>query len=140
MHDKPLSAVLAILATLVLSGSAHAADYEVEYGAQTDSGKNAGVVRCDFYKVCGASLAALGLKAHIYLSRHQPGRAKVSLYGDDPSCCYFAAARDEVTVDSIEPVSRVPFFKGAGARGSLFIENERAGTLFLRFRFLGDKL
>jgi hypothetical protein len=27
----------------------------------------------------------------------------------------------------------VPLFRGAGARGSLFIENERMGTLYLRF-------
>jgi hypothetical protein len=29
----------------------------------------------------------------------------------------------------------VPFFKGASARGGLFIQNERIGTLYLRFHF-----
>jgi hypothetical protein len=29
----------------------------------------------------------------------------------------------------------VPFFKGARAKGGLFIQNERVGTLYLRFQF-----
>lgn|SRR5690348_4213349 len=140
MYENPRSAVLAILATLVLRGSALAADYEVEFGAQTDAGKDAGVVRCVFDKTCEASLPTLKLKADIYVPRHETERADVSLRGDDLSCCYFAYAKDSITVDPATPVSRIPFFRGAGARRGLFIENEPAGALFLRFRFLGDEL
>jgi hypothetical protein len=62
------------------------------------------------------------------------------LHGDDSSCCYFAYAKDSITVDPAEPVSRFLFFRGVGARRGVFIENEPAGTLFLRFRLLRDKV
>ena len=35
MHDMPLTAVPAIFAMLVLGGPAHAADYDLEFGVQT---------------------------------------------------------------------------------------------------------
>lgn len=140
MHDKRLTAILVVLATLLSSSSALAADYDVEVGAETGAGKDAGVLRCVFDRLCAVPLPALGLKASIYVSRKEPGLADVSVYGDDPSCCYFTDASDSIDVDSVKPVSRVPFFRGARARGGLFVQNERAGTLFLRFHFLRDKI
>jgi hypothetical protein len=139
-YARRANAILSVLATLLLSGSALAADYDVEVGAETGAGKDAGVLRCVFDDICALPLPALGLRANIYVSRKEPGRADVHLYGDDPSCCYFAEASDSIDVDPAKPVSRVPFFRGAGARGGLFIQNERAGILFLRFRFLRDKI
>jgi hypothetical protein len=140
MRERWFTAILAVLATLLLSGSTLAADYDVEVGAETSAGKDAGVLRCVFDKLCAVPLPALGLKASIYISRKEPGLADVSLYGDDPSCCYFTDASDSIDVDSAKPASRVPFFRGARARGGLFIRNERAGTLFFRFHFLRDKI
>jgi hypothetical protein len=57
------------------------------------------------------------------------------LYGDDLSCCYFDNAADRKIIDPHKPVSQVVLFKGGRARGGLFIQNERVGTLYLRFDY-----
>jgi hypothetical protein len=139
-YARRATAILAVLAVFVMSNSVLAADYDVELGAETVVGKDAGTLRCVFDDICPLPLPELGLRVSIFVSRGEPGRATVHLYGDDLSCCYFTEGRDSTEIDSAKPVSRVPFFRGAGARGGLFIQNERAGTLFLRFRFLRDKI
>jgi hypothetical protein len=67
----------------------------------------------------------------------QRGRSRsVHLYGRRYlRLFYFDYAADSVAIDTRKPVSRVPFFKGERARGGLHIENERVGTLYLRFHF-----
>jgi hypothetical protein len=86
----------------------------------------------------GGTLKLSARALRVIRPRHEPERADVSLHGEDPSCCYFAYARDSITVDPTQPVSRVPFFRGAGARRGLLIEP--VGGLFLRFRLLRDKI
>jgi hypothetical protein len=83
--------------------------------------------------------AIAGIRISLDISRVDPAEARVRLYGGDLGC-YFAYARNTITVYPHEPLSPVPLFKGARARGNLFIENERAGTLYLRFHFRRDDI
>jgi hypothetical protein len=85
--------------------------------------------------MCSAKIESLGLIVSIHVFRNEPERASVSLYGGDLGCCYFDGAAGEKIIDPRKPLSRVPFFKGARARGGLFIQNERVGTLYLRFDY-----
>ena len=102
---------------------------------ETDVGKDAGSIACVFEQICSAEMESLGWRVTFHAFRGEPGRAIVQLYGGGLSCCYFAGAGDSITIDPRISLSRVPFFKGAGARGGLYIENERVGTLYLRFHF-----
>jgi len=112
-----------------------AADYSVDFGVETDAGKDAGSLTCLFDEICDAKLESLGLIVSLIVFRSNPERASVHLRGGDLSCCYFDGAADSIAIDPRKPLSRVPFFKGARARGALFIENERVGTLYLRFDY-----
>jgi hypothetical protein len=131
---KLASAVL--LLTLLTRGVALAADYSVDFGAETQAGKDAGTLYCRLDQVCYAKMASLGLTVSLDVPRSDPAEANVGFYGGDLSCCYFANDRHTITIYPREPLSPIPFFKGA--RANLFIENERAGTLYLRFHFRQD--
>jgi hypothetical protein len=124
-----------LLVTFLSSGAALAEDYSVDFGADTQAGKDAGTLQCRLGQECYAKMPSLGLTISLDISRVDPTKARVRLYGDDVGCCYFAYARNTITVYPHEPLSPIPLFKGARARGNLFIENERAGTLYLRFHF-----
>jgi len=129
-----------LLGTFLSSGAALAEDYSVDFGVDTQAGKDAGTLQCRLGQECNAKMPSLGLTISLDVSRSDPNEAKVRLYGGDPSCCYFANDRDTIRVFLRQPVSPIPFFKGARARGNLFIENERAGTLYLRFQFRSDDI
>jgi hypothetical protein len=138
MRSNTRSLIAAILAAIgiLLSGSPVLADgFSVDFGAETDAGKDAGSVVCQFEETCVAKMESLGLRISINLFRSGRRRAYVHLQGRDLSCCYFEAASDSIIIDPRQALSRVPFFRGSGARGSLFIENKRAGTLYLRFYY-----
>jgi hypothetical protein len=60
------------------------------------------------------------------------------LNGANVGCCYFAYAKESIVVDTRTPLSRVPIFRGMRPKGGLFIENEHAGTLYLKFHSFGD--
>lgn len=112
-----------------------AADYTADFGVDTDVGRDAGTLNCVFDEICTAKLELFGLRVSISVFRNEPERASVSLYSDDLSCCYFDGAADRKIVDPRKPVSRLMLFKGARARGNLFIENKPVGTLYLRFDY-----
>ena len=138
MRSNARSLIIAVLVALgiLLSNSPVLADgYGVDFGAETDAGKDGGSVMCPFDEVCIAKMESLGLRVSMSVFRGNRRRAYVNLYGRDLSCCYFEAAADSITIDPRLPLSRVPFFKGSRARGALFIENERVGTLYLRFHY-----
>lgn len=142
MNSNSRRSFAAILVTLGVAwdSSALAADYRVEFGAESRTGKDAATLECRFDKICAAKLGSMGLKVNIYVFRSESERASINLYGGDLSCCFFAGAADSITVSSRRPLSRVPFFKGARARGGLFIENELVGTLYFRFNFSRDHI
>jgi hypothetical protein len=125
--------ILALLGALVGMSPAFASDYSVDFGVETDAGKDAGTLACRFGEMCDAKVEWLGLRVAIHVFRHEPERATVYLDGGDLSCCYFEYAADKITVDPRKPLYRVPFFKGTRARGGLYVENQRVGTLYLRF-------
>jgi hypothetical protein len=136
-------ATAVLLVTLLTSGAALAEDYSVEFGVETPAGKDAGTLDCRLSQACDAKMLSLGLTISLDVSRGDPTEANVRLYGGNLSCCYFANDRDTIGVYLRQPVSPIPFFKGARVRGNFFIENERAGTLYLRFHFrrpLGERV
>ena len=125
---------LALVGPLLLAGPALAADYSVDFGAEIGARKDAGTLDCQFAKSCRGELESLGLWITFLVFRSDPERLIVHMYGSrDIICCYFAYAADKVVVDPRRRIAPVPFFKGGGARGGLYIENKRVGTLYLRF-------
>lgn len=131
---SPIRAILALLGILLSGSSALAEDYSVDFGADADRGRDAGTLHCRFGQICDAKLESLGLTVVVDISRGDPASPYVSLNGHELDCCYFAYGKDHT------PLSRVPLFKGEGARGGLFIENERMGTLYFRFHFHRDRV
>jgi hypothetical protein len=136
--NRATSAILALLGILFSGNLALAADLSVDFGADTNRGRDAGTLDCRFSQVCHAKMESLGLTVSLDIFRSDPVRAHVRLYGGDLSCRYFVDAADSITIDPYKPLPRVPFFKGARARGGLFIQNERAGALYLKFCFLRE--
>ena len=132
-------ALLAVLGTalacsLLSSNIVRAADYSIDFGVDTvDAGKDAGSLTCQLKQICIVKMEPLGLSVSVHLSWKESGQAVIRLKNDDRSCCYFAGGGESVTIDARTPVSQLPFFKGTAPRGGLFIQNERVGTLYLRF-------
>ena len=79
---------------------------------------------------------AQGLEFSLLISRRDH-TALVRLNGADVGCCYFTYAKDSIVIDTRTPLSWVPIFKGMRSKGGLFVENERAGTLYFKFHFSG---
>lgn len=112
-----------------------AQNYSVDVGADTERGKDAGILDCRFGQACQAKMESLGFTVRVKISR-EPAFADVSMEGDDLGCCYFANGKSKMEIDARKPLSQVPIFKGSGPKGGLFIHNERVGYLYLRFNFL----
>jgi hypothetical protein len=130
-----IGAVLMLCGALTSGSSALADDYDVDYGIDTvAAGKDAGSLACRLKQTCRAKMEPLGLRIGINLAWKESGQAVVSLEDDDGSCCYFAGGGKSMTLDVRTPVSRLQFFKGSPPRGGLYIQNEPAGILYLRFK------
>ena len=127
-------AALAIIGPLLPGGAARAADYTVEIGADTLSGKDASSLICRFDRTCHGELKALGLRVAIDLRHDESWIGSLRIYGHDIGCCYFGSGRDKVTIDPREAWHQLPIFKGARERGGMVIENEYVGALYLKFR------
>jgi hypothetical protein len=80
-------------------------------------------------------VGSVGVECQLRCVLKESGEAIIRLENDERSCCYFASGRPSVTVDGRAQLSTLSFFKGAEPRGGLFIQNERAGILYLRFNF-----
>lgn len=118
----------------LLSNSAAVADgYSLDFGAETDRGRDAGTVNCRFDQACVGKLGSLGLTVRVEVSRGKSPYANVRLDGDNPDCCYFAGPANSIVVDPEKP-RPVPLHRGTGPRGGLFVQNERVGALYLKFR------
>ena len=130
-----ITSIVALLGTVLSSSFVLAADYGVDFGAETDAGKDAGSLTCLFNRMCSAKMESLGLRVSIDVLRSDPERAYVYLDGNYLGCCYFDGGARSIEVDPRKPLSRVPFFKGIAAKGAFFIQNERVGTLYLRFDY-----
>jgi hypothetical protein len=128
-----ITAILALLCVLASGSSAPAANYSVDFGAETGAGKDAGSLVCLVGRTCTAEMESLGLRITFLVFRSEPERVTVHLYGRDLSCCYFTGAADSIDIDPRKPLSGMSFYRGGRATGGLFIENERVGTLYIRF-------
>jgi len=122
-----------ILGALISGTSVSAADYSVDFGVDSVAGRDAGSLTCLFDQICHARMESLGLRISVSVPLDNIEHARIQLSGNDEGCCYFRGAADAVFVDRRKPLSRVPFFRGSRPRGGLFVENERAGILYLRF-------
>jgi len=123
------------LSAFLSANVALAQNYSVEFGADTERGKDASTLDCQFGQACRAKMESLGLSVSVKVSR-EPVFADVSMEGSDLDCCYFENGKSQMGIDARRPLSRVPIFKGRGPKGGLFIQNERVGYLYLRFNFL----
>lgn len=129
------SVVLFLLAVLSSGNTVSAADYSVELGVDSRAGKDAATLECAIDQECSTRLEPLGLRIKVHVSKRDPDRAMVRLFGYEPGCCYFNGAASSALVEMRDPMSRLPIFLRDRARGDLFIENERpVGTLYLRFQ------
>src|SRR5215472_5451690 len=134
------AAVCAVLASLCSNNRALASDYRIEVGVETGAGNDVGAQNCTLAEVCTVRFKALKLNVRVYVSRRGSAEATVYVDGDEIGCCYFTGAVDSTVVVAPDTgVAQLPFFKGARARGGLFIQNEPVGTLYLRLNFF-DKL
>ena len=131
---SPITVILALLGILFSGSSALAEDYSVDFGADTDRGRDAGTLHCQFGQACEGKMESLELGVSLLISRRDL-TAQVPLNSAGVGCCFFAYAKDSIVIDTRTPLSRVPIFQGMRSRGGLFIENERAGTLYLKFHF-----
>ena len=132
-------ALLAVLGTatactFLSSNAARAADYSVDFGVDTvNAGKDAGTVACQLKQTCKVKIESLELNVSFYLAWKKSGEAVVKLEKDDLTCCYFSGGGRSAIVNAHTKLSRLTFFKGRAPRGGLFIQNEHAGILYLRF-------
>jgi hypothetical protein len=126
--------ILFLFCLLASTGRSWADDYDVDFGAEVRGAKDAGSVRCRFDQVCSADIEAFGLWLTIIVLPYETRSATIHLYGSELSCCYFVGAADFVNIDPAKPLSIVPFYRGRPAQGALFIQNEYAGTLYIRIR------
>lgn len=124
---------LFVFGTLLSNGAAVADGYSLDFGAETDRGRDAGTINCRFDQACVGKLESLGLTVRVEVSRRESPYARVRLEGDNPGCCYFAGPSNSIVVDPKKP-NPAPLHKGMGPRGGLFVQNERVGVLYLKFR------
>jgi hypothetical protein len=88
---RPIIATLTLLVTVLWGSPASADDYSVDFGVETDAGKDAGTLACRFGEMCDAKMESLGLRVAIHVFRHEPERATVYLDGGDLSCSFLPA-------------------------------------------------
>jgi hypothetical protein len=131
---NPIAALLALISILLSASATLAEDYSVDFGADTDRGRDAGTLHCQFGKACDGKLESLGLTIRLQMDRGSFAFADVRLEAGELGCCYFANTTSSIVIDPRKTLSRVPLFRGRGPRGALFIENKPAGNLYLRFR------
>jgi hypothetical protein len=131
---NPIAALLALISILLSASATLAEDYSVDFGADTDRGRDAGTLHCQFGKACDGKMESLGVTVRLQMDRGSFAFADVRLEAGELGCCYFANTTSSIVIDPRKTLSRVPLFRGRGPRGALFIENEPAGNLYLRFR------
>lgn len=128
--------VLVVVGALLSGGVAHAADYVVQIGADTESGKDASSWICWFDHTCRGELKELGLQVDINVRRALLRIARLRLHGRSPGCCTFEHGRAETAIDLHDTFHHEPIFKGEKAGDGMIVENARVGSLYLRFRLL----
>jgi hypothetical protein len=116
-----------------MSLSAYAADsYSLDYGIDTEGGKEGGTIECGFNKMCEAKVDSLRMRLDVLIFGYERTRANIYIYGD-VDCCFFESAARTIAVNLHDEVHPMPFYKGHAARGDMFVQNKRVGTLYLKF-------
>ena len=60
---------LSVVGTLLSNSLAAADDYNFDFGAETNRGRDAGTISCRFDHACDGELEALGLTVRVEISR-----------------------------------------------------------------------
>lgn len=120
---------------LLLSGdAARAADYAVKIGADTRSGQETSSMLCWFDHRCHGELKELGLQVDVDVRRSLRRIARLRLRGNSRGCCTFENGRDETAIDLRRVIlHKEPLYKGKNTKGGIVIENERVGSLYMKF-------
>jgi hypothetical protein len=127
---------LVVAGSLLSGGAVHAANYAVAIGADTRSGSDTSSLICRFDQTCHGELKKLGLQIDIDLRRAMSRIARLRLHGRSPGCCTFEHGRSETALDLRAALHREPIFRGAKARAGAVPENERVGSIYLKFLLL----
>jgi hypothetical protein len=127
------ASMFAVTAIPTSANSLFAADYSVELGIDSRTGKDAGTVECVLDVLCTMQLQPFGLRVSVYVPSRVRDTASVSMYGDEADCCYFDGAAPSIVIVPGGKLSRLPIFRGRRAKGAFFIQNEHVGILYLRF-------
>ena len=131
----PFIATLAFVGTLLSGGFAFAEDYSVDVGTDTKAGRDAGTFTCRFDDRCVAKIESLGLRLVLDVY-HYDRFARIRLESTTESgCCYFDYGASSKIIDPRNSLSKLTFFRGIPSGSAHLVENERVGTLYLKFHF-----
>lgn len=123
-----------IVGGLLLSGTAAcAADYAVKIGTDTLSGNDTSSLLCWFDHRCLGELKELGLQVDIDVRRAMSRIARLRLHRNSRGCCTFEHGRDEIAIDLLAALHREPIFESKKTEAGIIVENERMGSLYLKF-------
>jgi hypothetical protein len=128
-----IGTIFFVLAVLASNSSARGADYSVDIGVDTTAGRDAATLECRFDEACRQKLEPFKLRVEVRVSSRYRDRVNIWMDSEEAGCCYFETAAPKIVIDLRDKLSPLPIFRGARARGALFIQNERVGTLHLRF-------
>lgn len=129
-----IGAIFFVLTILASNSSAWGADYSADIGIDTTTaGRDAGTLECRFDEACRQKFEPFKLRVEVRVSSRYRNSVNIRMDSEQPGCCYFETAAPSIVIDLRDELSPLPIFRGARARGALFIQNERVGTLHLRF-------
>lgn len=118
---------------ITLNANAFAGDYTVAYaleiGNQTETGQ---VDNCEYAKQCEIRVKDFGLSIFTFFIYPENRKAYVTI-GGRKGCCYFTDGNESVALDSRERIPPMPIFEGRPRVKNEFVQNNRLGTLYLRF-------
>ncbi len=123
--------IFVILSLVTSASPLLASDYTVDLGIDSQEGRDAATLVCEYNRICRANFDSLRLQISVEVFRG--GRAYIHLLSDRVACCYFSGAASSLVLDPKVSFSRNLFYEGHKGRGDLFIQNKKKGVLYVRF-------
>ena len=128
-----LRLIFGMLMLVILNANAFAGDYTVAYaleiGDQTETGK---AENCEYVRQCELKTDTFGLSIFTFFIYPENRKAYVTV-GGKKGCCYFTDGNESVSLDPRQPIPRIAIFEGHARVQNEFVQNNRLGTLYLRF-------
>jgi hypothetical protein len=127
---------VAILVTLLSSGTARAEDYIVNFAINMHGRQDTGALECRFDDLCVTRVDSLRLRFKVEIYRGSLDRAYVNLDGHS-GCCLFEGAVSTLIVVPDGPPRQHRLFVGqeASDKSLVYIPNVHVGDLYLKFQF-----